>query len=63
MVEAGLQEFETHFSSLQNTFTQLIATRPIMDLCLAAERRPGSRVYNWLWEKEGMDLYGMRTAD
>ena len=44
MVEAGLQEFETHFSRLQNTFTQLIATRPIMDLCLAAERRPGSRV-------------------
>ena len=36
MAEAGLQEMETYVSGLQNTVAQYIATRPIMDLCLAA---------------------------
>ena len=34
-----------------------------MDLCLVAEKRPGSRVANRWWEKEGLDVVGMRTAD
>ena len=44
MVDAGFQEVETHASCRHNTVTQLITTRPIMVLCLAAARRPGSRV-------------------
>ena len=44
MVEAGLKEVETYISCCQITVAQFIATRPIMDLCLAAEWRPGSRV-------------------
>ena len=44
MAEAGLQEVETYVSRRQNTVTQFIATRPIMDLCLATEQRPGPRV-------------------
>ena len=40
MSEARLQEVKTYVSRLQNTVTQFIATRPIMDLCMAAERRP-----------------------
>ena len=44
MAEAVFQEVETYVSHLQNTVAQFIATRPIMDLCLAAERRSGSRV-------------------
>ena len=41
---------------------QFIATRLIMDLCLAAERHTGSLVAKWWWEQEGLDLEGMRMA-
>ena len=44
MAEAGFQEMETYLSVGQNTVAQYIATIPIMDLCLAAKRRPGPRV-------------------
>ena len=63
MAEAGLQEVETYISCLQNTVTQYIETRPIMDLCLAGKRRPGARVAKRWWEQEGMDLVEMRTVD
>ena len=33
-----------------------------MNLCLAADRRPGSRVSNQWWEKYGLDLEGTQTA-
>ena len=46
MREAVLKEVETYVSLHQNTLTQFIVTRTIMDLCLAAKRRPGSRVAN-----------------
>ena len=63
MAEAGLQEVETYISCRHNTVEQYITTRPIMDLCLAAKLRPGTRVEMWWWEHEGLDLEGMRTAD
>ena len=44
MVEAGLQEVETYVSLRQNTVAQYISARHIMDLCLAAKRRPEPRV-------------------
>ena len=44
MVEAGLQDVETYTSRCHNTVTQFIVTRPIMNLCLAAERRQSSWV-------------------
>ena len=44
MSEVGVQEVETHVARRKNTVTQFIATRPIMDLCMAAARRPGARV-------------------
>ena len=44
MAKAGLKEVDNYISRLQRIVTQLIATRYIMDLCLAAERRLGSRV-------------------
>ena len=40
MAEVGLQEVETYISRRQNTMSQYIVTRPIMDLCMAAERSP-----------------------
>ena len=37
---------------------QYIATRPILDLCEQATRRPGARVsWRW-WEQTGIDLKG-----
>ena len=39
-----------------------IATRPIIDLCLAVKRRPGPRVAMRWWEQEVLDLEGARTA-
>ena len=44
MAESVLQEVETYVYRRQNTATQFIATRPIMDLCLAAERITGTQV-------------------
>ena len=63
MEEAGLQEVENYVSRHHNTFKQYITTRPIMDLCLTVKRRPGTRVANMWWKKEGFYLEGMRTAD
>ena len=34
-----------------------------MDLCMAAERHPGSRKAKRWQEQEGLDLEGMQTAD
>ena len=60
MTEAGLKDVETYISCCQNTVAQYIATRPIIDLCLAEKRRLGPRVSMWWWENEGLDLEGMR---
>ena len=60
--EAILQEVETYVSRRQNTFAQFIATRPITDLCLAAEWRTGPRISNRWWEQDGVAVKGMRTA-
>ena len=44
MAAAGLEEVETYILSCQNTISQYIATRLIMELCLEAERRPVAQV-------------------
>ena len=62
MAEEGLQEVDTYISLRQNTVAQFIATRPIMELCMATERRLGSRVANRWWEQDGLDLEGIPTA-
>ena len=62
MAEAGLHKVETYVSRHQNTVAQYIATRSIMDLCLAEKRRLGTRVAMRWWEQEGLDLEGMHIA-
>ena len=62
MSEVGVQEVETYAARRQNTVAQFIATRLIMDLCLAAARRPGARVSKRWWEQEGLDLEGIWEA-
>ena len=44
----------------QNTAAQFIATRPILDLCEGAVRRPGARVPRRCWEQTGIDWKGAR---
>ena len=61
MVEAGFHEVDTYVSCHQNTVAQYIATRSIMDLCLAEKLRLGTRVAMWWRKQEGLDLKGMRT--
>ena len=41
---SGSEEVDNYVSRCQNKVAQFIATRPIMELCLAAERRQGSQV-------------------
>ena len=44
MAEAGVQGVDTYVSCLQNTVVQYIATRTIMELCLAVKQSPGTIV-------------------
>ena len=60
--EAGLQEVETYVSRRHNTVAQHIATRLIMDLCMAAKKRTGPRLEMQWWYQEGLDLEGMQLA-
>ena len=60
--EVVFQEVETYIDRRHNTVAQYIATRPIMDLCLTAVRRPGARVLKRLWEQEGIDIEGIQEA-
>ena len=48
----------TSINRRQNTVAQYIATRPILDLCEQATRRPGTRMSRRWWEQAGIDLEG-----
>ena len=49
MAEVVLIEVETYVSFRQNTVAHVIATRPNIDVCLAAEQRLESRVVKRWW--------------
>ena len=61
MREAGLEEVEEYIAWRQHTVTQYIATRPILDLCEEAKRRPGTQISKRRWEQEGLNLAGARA--
>ena len=42
--------------------TQYIATCPIMDLCLAAERKPGMRLFRQWWEQTALGILGISVG-
>ena len=45
----GLEKIRMYIARRHNMVTQYIVTHPIMDLCLAAERKPGMRLSRrWL---------------
>ena len=63
MIEAGLDEVTTYVARCQNTGVQLIITRPIMYLFLAAERRPRAQVFQWWWEQDNLGLGVMQVEE
>ena len=60
MKEAGIVQIWTSILQRQNTVAQFIVTRPILDLCEGAVRRPGARVPRRWWEQTGNDWKGAR---
>ena len=49
MKEAGIVRIQTSILRRQNTVAQFIVTWPILDLCVKAYRRPGTRVSRQWW--------------
>ena len=62
MMENGLEDVETCITQIQFTAAQYIVMRPILQLCQEAEQRPGAKVLNQWWEREGINLDGKRQA-
>ena len=52
----GLEEVDTYVLHLYNTIAQYIATRPILEICLAAERRLGVCVNRRWWEQASLNF-------
>ena len=61
-VESGLLTMEDNTRRLQNTVTQYIATRSLLDLCEGSERAPGARVGMWWLEDVVINLARAREA-
>ena len=57
-----LDDIRVYIARLQNTVTQYIMTRPIMELCLAAERRPVIRLLRRWWEQPPLYILGIRAG-
>ena len=58
----GLEEIRLYIARIQNMVAQYIATCPIMDLCLAAEQKPGMRLSMRWWENTALDILGNRAG-
>ena len=54
---------DTYVSHRNNTVTQFIVTRSIMDLFLEEYQRQGPRIYKLWWEQDGFGVKGMWKAD
>ena len=55
MKEAGLTDVRTSINRRQNTVTQYIDTRPLLDLCKGVTQREGVRVTLRWWDQTGID--------
>ena len=58
--ETGFEGIRKSVTMTPNTVAQYIATRPIMDLCERATRRPGARVSRRWWEQASIELEGTK---
>ena len=58
--EDGFLTMEEYIRRWQNTFTQYIDTRSLLDLCEGSERSAGAREGMGQWEHEGLNMAGER---
>ena len=58
----GLEKIVVYIELLQNMVVQYIATRLIMDLCLAADRNPGLHLSRQWWDQPALDILGIRAG-
>ena len=58
----GMKEIGVYITRHQNTVAHYIATHPIMDLCLEAERKLGLRLSRQCWEHPTLDILGIRAV-
>ena len=58
----GLEEIGVYIAHSQNMTAKYIATRPIMELCLAAERNKGMRLSRKWWEQPTLYTTGIRAG-
>ena len=61
MKEAGFKEIRVLITNRQNTVTQYIATRPLLELCEGAKQRGGARVTRRWWDQKGIDWETEKT--
>ena len=59
----GLEEIGLYIARHQNMVAQYVATCPIMDLCLVAERDLGLRLSRRRWEQPTLDILGIRAGN
>ena len=57
-----LEEIGVYTARHQKTFAQYIATRTIVDLCLAANRNPGLCLYMQRWDHTALDILWIRAG-
>ena len=57
---AGIEGIRKSITRRQNTVSQYIASRLILDLCEKATWRPGAMVSRRWWEQAGIDLEGAK---
>ena len=55
MKEAGFKDIRTSINTRQNTVTQYIAMRPLLDLCNGDNQIGGARVAMRWWYQKGVD--------
>ena len=58
----GLDKIGVYIACNQNTIAKYIANFHIMDLCMAAEQKPGLRMSRQLWEHPALDSIGIREG-
>ena len=63
LAKVGLDDIGLYTTRCQNTVTQYITTRPIMELFLAAERNPGLCLSSRWWGQPALDTLGTRAGN
>ena len=61
LVILGLEEIRVYIACCENTVAQKIATRPIMELCLAVEWKMGIKLLQIWLEQPTIRILGVRA--